>query len=274
MKNTLIAFALTVALGISGAGSSVGVHAVEVMPRVAAPTPGAPVSYQLGGAYEPENPAGTVIRDRTEHPAPGYYNICYINGFQTQTDETHWWKQKHPSLLLRKNGRVVMDRQWNEALLDTSTAAKRRALTRIVGLWIDGCARKGFAAVEFDNLDSYLRSRGRLSKSNSLAFAKRLVARAHSRGLAAGQKNATELGSRGKRIAKFDFAVAEDCERYRECGAYTAVYGNRLIEVEYTDSPRRVFDRACQLRGATISVVLRDRLLRTPSHPGYRSQTC
>jgi len=274
VKKTLIAFVLAATLGTGCVGIPVGAHAVELTPRIATPTPGEPVSYQLGGAYEPESPTGIVIRDRTEDPAYGYYNICYINGFQTQTAETRWWKQKYPSLLLRKNGRVVVDRQWNEALLDTSTAGKRRALTRIVGRWIDGCARKGFAAVEFDYLDSYLRSRGRLTKSNSLAFAKRLVARAHSRGLAAGQKNASDLGNRGKRVAKFDFAVAEECERYRECGAYTAVYGNRLIEVEYTDYSRQVFDRACQLRGTTISVVLRDRLLHTPSHPGYRWQKC
>lgn len=238
------------------------------------PTPNAAVSYQLGGDYEPEFEHGIVIRDSTSSPIVGYYNICYLNGFQTQTDQTGWWKKKHRSLLLRKDGRYVVDGQWNEVLLDTSTAKKRRAISRVVARWTDGCARRGFNAVEFDNLDSYQRSRGRLTKANSVALAKLLVKRAHLRGLAAGQKNASELGDRGRRVAKFDYAIAEECERYRECDSYRANYGDKLIEVEYTDYSTAVFDRACAARGSQISVILRDRQLRAAGEPGYRYAAC
>ncbi len=253
---------------LTGGGVAAAQAAIAPLPT------GSQVSYQLGGAYPPEVGVGIVIRDRTEIPAAGRYNICYVNAFQTQPGQLRWWKQKHPKLLLRKKGVLVVDGQWNEVVLDISTGPKRRALTRVVGRWITGCARAGFAAVEFDNLDSYYRSRGRLNRADSLAMARLLVKRAHAVSLAAGQKNASELGHRGRTIAKFDFAIAEECERYRECDAYTSVYGDRVIEIEYTDYSRSVFDRACAARGSRISVVLRDRLLRPAGSPGHWAQAC
>ncbi len=269
------ALSVLVAVCVSLAGFALGFGLSPAQAAKVTPPPvNVPVSYQLGDPYQPEFGSGVVIRDRTFRPAAGYYNVCYLNGFQTQADQTRWWKRTHRNLLLRKNGRYVVDGQWNEVLLDTSTSAKRRAIAKILGGWIDGCARKGYAAVEFDNLDSYQRSRGKLTMSNNVAMAKLLVARAHVRGLAAGQKNSSELGSRGRRTAKFDFAIAEECERYRECGSYLAVFGSRVIEVEYTDYSTAVFDRACAARGGRISVLLRDRLLRKPGAPGYRYESC
>jgi hypothetical protein len=85
----------------------------------------------------------------------------------------------HRELLLFVHGHAVIDRQWDEQLLDTSTAAKRLALARIVGGWMSGCARAGFQAVEPDNLDSWQRSEKALSKRDDLALAGALATRAH-----------------------------------------------------------------------------------------------
>ncbi|NEE53500.1 endo alpha-1,4 polygalactosaminidase, partial [Streptomyces sp. SID8455] len=129
-------------------------------------------------------------------------------------DAMDWWQKKNPDLLLRdSSGEPVNDEAWGEALLDTSTAAKRTRLANIVGGWIDGCAKSGFQAVEPDNLDSYERSGGRLTKAHNAAFAKLLATRAHAAGLAIGQKNTTDLLGQRKSIG-FDFAVAEECGRY------------------------------------------------------------
>lgn len=214
---------------------------------------GTDVDYQLGGARSVPANVGIVARDRKVRPATGAYNICYVNGFQTQPDERAFWRER-PGLLLRRNGKVVVDRAWGEALLDTRTAAKRRKLAAIVGRWIDGCARSGFQAVELDNLDSWSRSRGLVSRADNKAMARLLVARAHRAGLAAGQKNwATWNGRKG---ARFDFAVAEECGRYDECGSYVRSYGARVVVVEY----RQVdFARTCAAWGARLPVVLRDR---------------
>lgn len=50
------------------------------------PDAGEPFDYQLGGAYTPPTGVRTVVRDRTAAPAPGLYNICYVNAYQAQPD--------------------------------------------------------------------------------------------------------------------------------------------------------------------------------------------
>lgn len=231
-------------------------------------------SYQIGGAYRPAAGVTIVDRDRSDPPAAHRYSICYVNAYQAQTAEVGWWRGRHPDLLLRDGaGRPVVDTGWREPLLDISTAAKRRALARVVGGWIDGCAAHGYRAVEPDNLDSYTRSHGLLSAADALAYARLLVRRAHADGLALAQKNAAELSARGRR-AGFDFAIAEECQVYEECGSYTRIYGDRVIEIEYTDQPRAAFTTACARRGGRISVVLRDRDVTPPDDPHHVERWC
>jgi hypothetical protein len=242
---------------------------------VVLPPPNAQFDYQLGGAYDPLERVAIVDRDRSEAPVVGRYNVCYVNAFQSQPEARAWWKARHPGLLLRARGRYVADADWpGEVVLDTSTAPKRRALARIVGGWIRGCARDGFQAVEPDNLDSWTRSRGRLTRADNRAFAALLTTRAHAAGLAIGQKNAAELAPAGRRIG-FDFAIAEECHVYDECGAYVDAYGTRVYEIEYLDAGGTPnFDRACAARGSRISIVLRDRDVVPRGAAGYRYGWC
>ncbi|MFL6060747.1 MAG: endo alpha-1,4 polygalactosaminidase [Marmoricola sp.] len=229
--------------------------ALTVAPATAdvAPLPtGTDVDYQLGGARPVPAHVGIVTRDRHARPLPGKYDICYVNGFQTQTDERAFWL-KHPHLVLRRDGRPVIDPGWGEQLLDTRTAEKRTRLAVIVGRWITGCAASGFAAVELDNLDSFSRSKHLLTPRDNKAMARLLVARAHRAGLAVGQKNWAEWNGR---VAGFDFAVAEECGRYRECGEYVAHYGSRVVAIEYR---RADFAWTCAHYGDRLPVVLRDR---------------
>ena len=235
--------------------------ALVLAPVVTPPPGGGDVDYQLGGAIRPDPRVEIVVRDRNAAPSPGRYNVCYVNGFQTQPDEASFWRDRW-SLVLKQDGRAVVDEAWGEWLLDIRTTTKRAALTRIVGRWIDGCARDGFDAVELDNLDSWSRSRGLITRAQAKAFARTLVARAHADGLAAGQKNWAGLD--GTTLG-FDFAVAEECGRYAECGDYVASYGNRVLVVEYR---RADFDRACARWGRRLGIVLRDRAL---SRTGVRS---
>ena len=239
------------------------------------PPAGARADYQLGGAYRLPTGVRIVSRDRTDAPSRGAYNICYLNAFQTQPQETAWWRARHPSLLLHTaDGREVHDPGWpGEVLFDVSTASKRSLLASIVGHWIDGCAAKGFAAIEPDNLDSWTRSHGLLRSSQAVAFARLLVARAHLRGLAIAQKNTSELAPQGRRIG-FDFAVAEECQVYAECGAFIAAYGREVIEIEYSDNGRSAFTAACAARAGRVSIVYRDRQLTMPGDPAYVYAAC
>jgi len=177
------------------------------------PTANGQFDYQIGGAYAAASGVAIVDRDRLAAPAPGKYSICYVNAFQTQPDDAVWWTTNHSNLLVKKNGKYVIDPEWpDEYLLDTSTAAKRTALMAIIGPWIDKCAADGFKAVEPDNLDSWTRSKSVLTKAHNTAFAKLLVQRAHAANLAIAQKNTSELAPIGVSQIGFDFAIVEECQ--------------------------------------------------------------
>ena len=209
-----------------------------------------PRGAKSGAFVRPES----VFRGRVPEPQAGRYNVCYVNGFQSQPQDRRFWLD-HPRLVLHRNGRPVVDEAWGEFLFDTRTSAKRTRLAVIVGRWIDRCARDGYDAVEFDNLDSWSRSHGLITRNANRAFAKLLVARAHRAGLAAGQKNWAPWN--GRRVG-FDFAVAEECGRWEECHLYVAHYGDRVLVIEYRDVD---FAKTCAAWGARLAVVRRDRAL-------------
>ena len=64
--------------------------AVPAVPPPPAPLPALPSAsdwdYQLGGDRPVPDHVGIVVRDRTSEPLAGVYNICYVNGFQTQPE--------------------------------------------------------------------------------------------------------------------------------------------------------------------------------------------
>jgi hypothetical protein len=228
------------------------------------------VDYQLGGAYPPPAGVTVVSRDRTAERAQGIYNICYVNGFQIQPDEEQFWMTQHPDLILRNaQGQPVIDTDWNEMLVDVSTAAKRTAVAAIMDEWIAGCGVGGYAAIEIDNLDSYSRSQGLLTEDNNVAAMALFAASAHARDLAIAQKNSAEIVTRKAEMAT-DFAVAEECNQFNECGVYTDGYGDHVIVIEYQRTP---FDAGCT-EYPNLSMVLRDRNLVTQGATGYVYDGC
>jgi hypothetical protein len=267
----------------SGAGStSAPSSAPASAPAGWGPPPaGARFDYQIGGAYPPARGVEVVERDHREPPADGVYSVCYVNAFQTQPEEAELWLGEHPDLLLRRDGAPVEDPDWpGELVLDVSTAAQRAGVADVVGAWVDGCADAGYQAVELDNLDVAARFPDLLAEDDVVALARTLVARAHARGLAVAQKNAPELAARGATEVGFDFAVVEECQVYAECDAYTAGYGNHVIEIEYDDvrpdaaDPAATFAAACAARGERVSVLYRDRDVVPRGTLGYRSERC
>lgn len=218
------------------------------------PPANAKFDYQIGGAYGPPSGVQIVSRDRNDAPAPGIYNICYINGFQIQPGEESWWQSNHPDLILRDaGGTPVVDTGWDETLVDTSTSAKRTELASVIGAWITQCATDGYDAVEIDNLDSYSRSGGLLTQANNIAFMALLSQVAHASGLAVGQKNSTELLASKSQMGT-DFAIAEECNHYDECGDYKEAYGDLVFVIEYD---RTSFTKGCS-KYPELSIVLRD----------------
>jgi hypothetical protein len=284
--------------GGTGGGSSV----------VTLPAANGGFSYQLGGSYAPEVAGMLVSRDRTASPAgAGYYNVCYVNVFQTQPDEpgqsatnppygtTQWWINNHPDLLLKNaSGNAIIDADWNEALFDVRTAAKREQLLAIQGPWYQDCHARGFQAIEPDNLDAFLRSQGLITFAQTKEYMKLVIPYVHNIGLAIAQKNTAETGDGYGGIAKnfvntvspaqgFDFAIAEECGAWEECDAYTADHGNLVFQVEYIENnpmqtrgtvTKTAYEWSCQDAGAQRSIILRDIDLRPSGTTGHVYQSC
>ncbi|WP_427870833.1 endo alpha-1,4 polygalactosaminidase [Leucobacter luti] len=264
MSRAAVAVALAAVLATSACAAA--------QPEVRLPPEHAVPDYQLGGAFDPAPGVTLVVRDREASPDPAHYSVCYINAFQTQPGEAADWPR---DLLLRDDGEEVADPDWpDEVLLDTSSAQKRSRITERVASWIRGCADAGFAAVEFDNLDSFTRSHDLLTIEDNLALASEIAATAHDAGLAVGQKNAAETTARAKQEAGFDFAVAEECAAFEECDAYSDVYGARVIDIEYTDQLPRPFAELCAENGDPAWMILRDRDLAPAGDPAHTFARC
>ena len=224
---------------------------------VALPPVGAGFDYQIGGAYPLPPGVSVVSRDWRSRPT-GDYAVCYVNAFQSQPGEG--WPR---ALVLRR----FEDPDWpGEFAIDISTGRKRARAVAHVERRLRRCAAKGFRAVEYDNLDSWTRyPHAPFGRPDTIAYARRLVRAAHRHDLAAAQKNTVELN--GQRIG-FDFAIAEECGRWRECGRYERMYGQHVLAIEYR---RRDMRRTCRVFS---SVVLRDVDVVPAGEPGYRFGRC
>jgi Glycoside-hydrolase family GH114 len=229
----------------------------------APPPVNAGFDYQIGDAYRPPAGVTVVSRDWSARPLRSGYSVCYVNAFQSQPGIP--WPAE---LVLHRE-----DPGWpGEFLIDISTRAKRRAAAAVVQPMSEACARKGYDAVEYDNLDSWTRvPRLPFGKRDALAYARLIARRAHALGLAVAQKNTVELTRAQVRRVGFDFAIAEECGRYRECDDYQSVYRDHFVVVEYR---RRDFRAACRAVGDRVSVVLRDRNVTAPGSRTYRYDVC
>ena len=284
----LVALTLTACQGLPGAGQEAGQgpgqdagrsSASVVVVDVGLPPTSGRFDYQLGAAYELEGGLDVVVRDGTADPAAGAYNICYVNGFQTQPGEADLWLDGNEDLLLHDAaGELVVDPDWpDEYVLDPSTQARRDRILGILGPVLTGCADAGFDAVEIDNLDTWTRftdpSTGLIEQADALALAGSYIGLAHEAGLAVGQKNAAEATTEGRELG-FDFAVTEECAAYDECGSYTGVYGEQVLQIEYTDNLPDGFDAVCADPDRAPLTILRDRDLLSPDDEAYAYDQC
>lgn len=230
--------------------------------------------YQLGGAYERPGLA-VVVRDAAARPLPGTYDVCYVNGFQTQPDARADWLSHRAGALLRDaTGQPVSDPDWpDEYVLDPSTAAQRSTILEALGGVVTGCAAAGFDAVEIDNLDTFTRF-ATIDRAGALDLAKAYVRLAHDHGLAIGQKNAVEIADVGRSEVGFDFAVAEECAAHDECAGYASAYGPHVLQIEYSDNLPAPFSAVCAAPDRAPLTILRDRALAPRGARGHVYEQC
>ena len=221
-----------------------------------------------------------VVRDASNNPMPRAYNVCYVNGFQSQPGDGEHWLQTRGSAVLRDaDGMPVTDPDWpDEYVLDPSTEAQRAMILDTLGPLLTECADKGFDAVEIDNFDTFTRfsdpATGRIDEAGAIELARSFANLAHGRGLAIGQKNAAESSGRGRLDVGFDFAVAEECAAYRECGHYAQAYGPHVLQIEYADDLPVPFDEVCDSPDRAPLTILRDRGLVARGADGFVHRQC
>ena len=276
---TCLAVATLLAASMLLAGCSTPPKSAEDSRETAVPSGAFPTDlvfdYQLGGGYEPAAGVGGVVRDSTESPDPHRFSICYVNGFQSQPADRDAWLAEPDLVLTDSAGAPIIDENWpDELIFDAATDDRRARIAERIGTDIARCSDAGFDAVEIDNLDSYTRSQGRLTVDDAIALATRYAEIAHAKGMLIGQKNTPELGARGRDEVGFDFAVAEECQRFDECTVYTEIYGTAVLDIEYTDDLNGTFEGVCADPQVPHSTVLRDRDLTPNGDPTHVFEAC
>ena len=133
-------------------------------------------------------------------------------------------------------------------------------LAPIMRARLDLCAAKGFDAVEPDNMEVLGDDTGfPLTYEDQLRYALWLAEEAHKRGLAIGQKNASDATE--DLVDIFDFAILEDAfydDWAQEMKPYTDA-GKAVFAAEYTDLPGD-FEEACrQAQKLRFSAILKHR---------------
>jgi hypothetical protein len=110
------------------------------------------------------------------------------------------------------------------------------------------CRRKGFDAIEPDNINGFTNPTGfPLTAADQLRFNRWVARHVHSRGMAVALKNDPEQAS--QLVDRFDFAVVEQCFQYHECARFSPFVqaGKAVFEAEYELDPAEYCERAKEL---------------------------
>jgi hypothetical protein len=125
---------------------------------------------------------------------------------------------------------------------------------------LDLCKAKGFDAVEPDNMEIHTNDTGfPLTYEDQLKFALWLADESHKRGLAIGQKNASDQVADLVNI--YDFAITEDYFYYGDAESMSPYIkaGKPVLAAEYTDLPGD-FNAFCeQSKQLNFSTILKKR---------------
>jgi hypothetical protein len=212
----------------------------------------APWQWQLQGKPDLSVPAAVYEVDGFETGAAvvkrlhglGRKAICYLDVGSWETYRPD--AGEFPKSVIGKVYEGFPDERW----LDVR---RFREFAPILERRFQMCARKGFDAVEPDNIAGFENNTGfPISAAAQLRFNRWVARRVHADGMAVALKNdgtqAPEL------VGTFDFAVVEECFHYHECGDYSVFVerGKAVFEAEYELDPSSYCDRARQLRFSAI----------------------
>ena len=228
-----------------GAGNS---RATAAAPRwLPAPTT-APWQWQLQGPIDTSVPAdvyevdGFFVSAKTVSRlhSQGRKVICYLDVGSWENFRPD--KHEFPRSLIGRRYQGFPSERWMDIRRIHLLAPPLRKR-------FDVCERKGFDAVEPDNLAGYENRTGfPLTARDQLRFNRWVAAEVHRRGMSVALKN--DGGQVDALLGTFDFAVVEQCFQYDECGDYVPFVraGKAVFEAEYELAPSRFCARAAGLR--------------------------
>jgi len=135
-------------------------------------------------------------------------------------------------------------------------------LAPIMGARLDVCRRKGFDAVEPDNMDGYTNDTGfDLTAADQLRYNKWLARAAHQRGLTIALKNDQEQAK--ALLPYYDFAITEDCFDQGWCNQMRPFIreGKAVLAAEYTDTGASTGEFCPRARELGFDAILKKRNL-------------
>jgi hypothetical protein len=193
----------------------------------------APWQWQLQGRIDTGVPACIFDVDGFETPAAtvaalhrhGARVVCYLD--VGSWEEYRPDADRFPRSVLGRRYEGFPEERWLDIAHFQRFAAVLEARFRV-------CARKGFDAVEPDNLAGFENRTGfPLTASDQLRFNRWVARRVHALGLAVALKN--DPGQVHALLPSFDFAVVEQCFQYDECDLYEpfVAAGKAVLEAEY-----------------------------------------
>jgi len=190
--------------------------------------------YLLGENTNFNSPAKVIFVDYdvdksyiTKLLSAGKRVICYVNVGAYENWRSD--KASFPSSVLGNDyedweGEKWLDIRQLDILMPIMTARFASA------------AKKGCEGIDPDNMNGVEVNTGfPISAQDQLAFNKAIAAEVRKAGMLAGLKNDNE---QAKELEPFtDFAVVEQCARYKECGNFDAYIKNNkpVFGIEYTD---------------------------------------
>jgi hypothetical protein len=219
------------------------------------PTPTTqPWQWQLQGPIDTSVAASVYDVDGFETSAQtvrklhqqGRKVVCYL--------DVGSWESYRPD-----NGefpRSVIGRRYagfpNERWLDVSHF---RLFERPLKRRFEMCARKGFDAVEPDNLAGWEKENHtgfEITPADQLRFNRWVARQVHARGMAVALKN--DGRQVHQLVHAFDFAIVEQCFQYDECGYYRSFVrqDKPVFEAEYEERPRQYCEAALAIDFSAI----------------------
>ncbi len=170
--------------------------------------------------------------------------VCYLDVGSWETYRPD--AQQFPRSVIGRRYEGFPDEQW----LDIRHF---RLFAKPLERRFDLCARKGFDAVEPDNLAGWENRTGfPITRQDQLRFNRWVARQVHARGMAVALKN--DGGQAGELVGDFDFAIVEQCFQYDECDPYRTFvrHDKAVFEAEYEIDPARFCSTASQIDFSAI----------------------